>query len=160
MTRKIKFKVWDKEKKKMGLVVGNLYMCYVCVKNKNKEHGIAEPDMLTYAVEEEQNSDEWITRHVRFPNFELMQFTGLKDKNGKEIYEGDVVLDIEGKNKFRNDYQVLEIGTKEGAEGRPCILPGFPLQQRCTVYDLSMETQRFKIIGNIYQDSHLLNSKV
>lgn len=89
-------------------------------------------------------------------NVPVFQYTGLHDKNGREIYEGDVVLDVKGTNKYRNDYEIKPIGTAEGSEGRPCLLAGFPLQQRCTIYDLSGNTDRLEIIGNIYENPELL----
>ena len=73
--------------------------------------------------------------------FILMQYTGLKDKNGKEIYEGDVGVDGE------ND-AYYEVVFDEGA---------FVSHYDGNITEYLSETaSQMEIIGNIFENPELL----
>lgn len=74
----------------------------------------------------------------------LMQFTGLKDKNGKEIYEGDII---------GNRTNVWEIGFRNGRFG--AIHPEHSKAYLCD-FDNSYITTYCEVKGNIYKNPELL----
>ncbi len=80
----------------------------------------------------------------------IMQYTGLKDKNGKEIFEGDIIQI----NKFTA--QIQYIPTK----GAFKMVGLFPEPTANTVsYQLDHDIARTVVIGNIYENPELLESK-
>lgn len=78
---------------------------------------------------------------------ELMQSTGLKDKNGKEIFEGDIV-DYKGREavvKWHGSYASFIYRFVDG------------LQERVSEWDpLFLACYNFEVIGNIYENPELL----
>jgi uncharacterized phage protein (TIGR01671 family) len=89
--------------------------------------------------------NELISKTFRRGKFEYRgEWTGLKDKNGKEIYEGDVVI----KHSWRGDERVV-VEFNNG-----CFIAGY------IVHDLGsegncMREEEFTVIGNIYENPEL-----
>lgn len=81
-------------------------------------------------------------KDTQWQNLEILQFTGLVDRNGKEIYEGDISQDDEG------CYWVAW----DGVNAKWAIsTTEHPL---CDSLDMWMGD--FEVIGNIYENPELL----
>lgn len=118
--REIKFRAWDKKDKRM---ISNPLATDI----NSASNYIGLNDLLI---------------KYETSGYILMQYTGLKDKNGKEIYEGDVVKS-RGYNDIDEEERVF-IDTVEfngGAFSPICF-------EKC---------ENFEVIGNIYENPELLN---
>lgn len=151
MNREIKFRAYDKEVEKMTYFDDEDYLYnYPFILRQEQ---VFKKDSNYDDYEDFEYKD--ITNKV-----ELMQYTGLHDKNGKEIYEGDIVLyqDWEMAYEGGGNDSFINKGIVEYCEDNCC----FNVTERQTV-DLAdvlyKDNEDLEVIGNIYDNPELLGGK-
>lgn len=115
--REIKFRAWDKLNKEMFNV-----------------------EIIDF---QERKLYKDSVSYCKFENIELMQYTGLKDMKGKEIYEGDIVTLHNGKYKVIFNTEEARFVLRDDE---------FELEIPFT----NNNNKRMEIVGNIYENSELL----
>ena len=125
MKREIKFRVWDYRK-----------MIYDPVISDGSDGG--------------ETSRVYINPAIRCYDYIIMQYTGLKDKNGKEIYEGDIVI-------TKGDVSILYV-VKFGQYmySDACFFLEEISDTNPPLRFFSRGIDQTEIIGNIYENPELL----
>lgn len=143
MKREIKFRAWDKEKGEWYAPTheaykGNLWELFVSFSGDLCAHRIG-------GMEHESN----------FPDrYVLSQWTGLVDKSGKKIYEGDILRVDEYRYK-KGDYQGY-LGTVEYCA---TCCAGYRLQMiKCANNECLWNFSIVEVIGNVWQNPELLTN--
>jgi len=125
--REIKFRAWDKTNKKWSDESIGFFL----------ERKTIFPSIYHYVS-------------VGFPNdIVIMQYTGLKDKNDRDIYVGDILRFIE-KDDIRKRHRIGEV-TSLYAESFHCE---WHIQGSYYMHRLD-QIDDIEIIGNIYQNPEL-----
>ena len=127
--REIEFRAWDKKRKKMvnvyTLIIGN--------------------EKISYEVKEIfGNYAANYLQTIDIEQCELMQYTGVRDKNGVKIFECDIVKFDNKLYKVIWDNDECRFGLTNNVENTLLLLT-------------SWRMQKLEVIGNIYENPELLN---
>ena len=117
--REIKFRAWDKLNKEM-----------INVESINFQERRVYKDTVSYR---------------KFEDIDLMQYTGLNDKNNKEIYEGDILFESFGERYYKVVFKNGNFRTE---------FEGYFDEYSFDLIDVVLDL--CEINGNIYENSELM----
>jgi uncharacterized phage protein (TIGR01671 family) len=133
--REIKFRAWNKKEMNYKVLIGNL-----------------DPNDENYTAGSILVNNEWL-QFDEHSDLQIMQYTGLRDKGGNEIFEGDIIGETRvGKNPeaigrvvFDDDFLTFVLEKTNG---------GFEY-----LGEYISDHRHDEIIGNIFENPELLKEK-
>jgi len=160
--REIKFRVWEKTTKNIFPKWGAIAKVEMDECGKITQVGVAE---YTQIAEDEF---DWNLFEIKNEenNIILMQYTGLKDKNGKEIYEGDIVefnyvRGFDAEESHEEDFDNTRV-KRFKKQVKFCSGEFTPREEGYYPDDgfYGYRYWDFEVIGNIYENPELLRRDV
>jgi uncharacterized phage protein (TIGR01671 family) len=139
--RELKFRAWDKYRGEKGVMLKNHTFSSIAATGLGYLEGLI-----------------W------------MQFTGLYDKNGKEIYEGDIIEFTDKWEWYRREWaSKFWFADTEQTEKLLKEYHALPTEKMAVSFDMSegvnfsvndLEQGRWEVIGNIHENPELLTNQV
>lgn len=137
MQREIKFRFWDS------------------VDNKMMDSSDIDSSLYFPSFEPQLSIGRYLENGDWEQDLPIMQYTGFKDKNGKEIFEGDILsckVWIDGKWEDSKEPVIFRDG---------CFCLDWSFQKDGSYYEiLSKEIEGKSILGNIYENPELITRAV
>ena len=142
--RDIKFRVWDKEYEKMTYF-----------NDEDYEYKPPFVFRLDQVLKKDSNYDDYEDFEYNdvTDSVEVMQYTGLKDKNGKEIYDGDIVY---CQTKYGKAKAIIKFIDGKFVAYWNSALTHPENGHHIACYEIN---KRFEVIGNIYDNPELLGGE-
>jgi uncharacterized phage protein (TIGR01671 family) len=136
--RENKFKIWDKTRNKM--LTSNCGAFLLTQEGNAVFH---------------QNGNNPLEALIEQIDYEVLMYTGLKDKNGTEIYEGDIIRTHENRiqkviwhnNGFKLEYKFKRLYRGESY---------WETRKDIELSETNNKRWGIKVIGNIYENPELL----
>ena len=123
--KELKIKAWLKKEKKMVSVIGIDF----------------KYEYIRYTEDDNLFNENYKT--AEFKNIELLQFTGLKDNGGQELYEADVIKFNDGIDDI---YGLISYDDEDGT---------YRVSYENITEHLSEREGDFEIVGNIFENPDL-----
>lgn len=134
MNREIKFRVYDEDLKRMRYL--NSSHDFICFDEKGNG----------YYHNMQTGLGEWFS--------DLMQYVGLKDKNGVEVYENDIIdihQTVNGYNQFVIQYDNYKFSARYYNQKTKQIL-GWYQYDLDELFEINETEKEIEVIGNIYEN--------